>query len=177
MGLLERWGIRRAPEFHLGNHEKSVWLTSLEPESREFILDFVGFLAGAQSRLPDNAASRLGLIAVGSTTKPLSKESKPQDVDLKVINSAVRKGKRQKVAEFLRHEIAEYLKSRNLRYELSVSKDPTWTNDYSGSYCRFKVTKLVPPIDILVSGVPDYPLDERIVSDRERSASFVRLSG
>lgn len=78
--------LRSIPERGTRELLPGAYLDGLTAQDRQQVLRFVGFTQSLREKLP---GVRIGVIAVGSTTRPESDRHHPaEDIDLRILNSA-----------------------------------------------------------------------------------------
>lgn len=152
------------------SERRDAYLRSLDSVTRKNIEDFVHFLRTSQS-----VGTRIGLIAVGNSTKP---EGRISDVDLKVLNSIGAyyehpEGRQDKAAE-LRRRTEEHLNRRKIKFRRERSAEIARRGGYDRSIRTMPEDGSL-PLHVFFSGKDEPHLRRYLELERLRKTSAVVL--
>ncbi|MEK7502417.1 MAG: hypothetical protein AAB609_02735 [Patescibacteria group bacterium] len=178
--------LRRIPERGARECSPEVYLEGLTEQNRQQVVQFVKFTQSLREKLP---GVRIGVIAIGSTTRPKSDRHHPaEDIDLRILNSAPINSEQQKVAighiinatrDYLRQEGVEFEEANHTvetRMVWGYSGDKKelmpyvdWYNTNPSFVTKPKVGL---PLHISISGTDAWDLETHLAEEKKHGGSF-----
>lgn len=158
------------------------YLLRLSAEDRKEVERFVGFIKGLEGTKGFENA-KLGVIAIGSLTRPQEKLHHPvRDIDLKILHAAKNSRQRESVVRNLCKEITEYIIIERKLFDFndqnstaSFSRDGTkWVCNSNPSF-RVKPQEGCLPLHISISGPRTHDLHADLKEERRCNTYFALL--
>lgn len=176
----------RIPERGTRELPVDAYLDGLTEHDRQQVLQFVEFARSLRERLP---GVKIGVIAIGSTTRPESDRHHPtEDIDLRILNSAPMNSEQQKVV--IRDIISltrDYLEQEGTEFEEvehTVETRMIWGGSgddkelmpfvdwYNTNHSFVTKPKEGLPLHVSISGTDAWDLDTHLVEERKHGGRF-----